>query len=91
MATSMQNRKGGLQPSADAIAEMATRGGDVSSYFTNKFTVARPIRRVNVDLAEGTLRELDEWALSEERHRERARRRDRHPAPGVGHIAKIML
>ena len=28
-------------PSADAIAEMASRGEDVSVYFTNKFTVVR--------------------------------------------------
>ena len=36
--------------SADEIAEMASRGKDVSAYFTNKFTVVRPVRRVNVDL-----------------------------------------
>jgi Ribbon-helix-helix protein, copG family len=47
---------------ADEIAEMASRGEDVSSYFTNKFTVVRPVRRVNVDLTEGMLRELDERA-----------------------------
>ena len=46
-------------PTADEIAEMATRGEDVSAYFTNKFTVVRPVRRVNVDLTEGMLRELD--------------------------------
>lgn len=46
-------------PTADEIAEMATRGEDVSRYFTNKFTVIRPVRRVNVDLTEGMLRELD--------------------------------
>jgi hypothetical protein len=49
-------------PTADEIAEIATRGGDVSTYFTNKFTVVRPVRRVNVDLTEGMLRELDERA-----------------------------
>ena len=49
-------------PTADEIAEMASRGEDVSSYFTNKFTVVRPIRRVNIDLTEGMLRELDERA-----------------------------
>jgi len=27
---------------ADEIAEMASRGEDVSRYFTNKFTVVRP-------------------------------------------------
>jgi hypothetical protein len=46
-------------PTADQIAEMATRGEDVSAYFTNKFTIVRPVRRVNVDLTEGMLRELD--------------------------------
>jgi len=49
-------------PAADEIAEMASRGEDVSSYFTNSFTVVRPVRRVNVDLTEGMLRELDERA-----------------------------
>ena len=47
------------QPTADEIAEIASRGEDVSAYFTNKFTVVRPIRRVNVDLTQGMLRELD--------------------------------
>ena len=41
---------------------MASRGEDVSPYFTNKFTVVRPVRRVNVDLTQGILRELDERA-----------------------------
>ena len=49
-------------PSADEIADMATRGDDVSTYFTNQFAVVRPIRRVNVDLTQGMLRELDERA-----------------------------
>ena len=45
--------------SADEIAEMATRGEDISGFFTNKFTVACPVRRVNVDLTQGMLRDLD--------------------------------
>ena len=49
-------------PSADELAEMATRGEDVSKFFTNQFTVVRPVRRVNVDLTQGMLRELDERA-----------------------------
>ena len=49
-------------PTADQIAEMASRGEDVSVYFTNKFTVVRPVRRVNVDLTVGMLRELDAQA-----------------------------
>lgn len=48
--------------SADDIAEKASRGEDVSAYFTNKFTVVRPVHRVNVDLTEGMLRQLDERA-----------------------------
>ena len=47
---------------ADEIAEMASRGEDVSDYFTNTFTVVKPVRRVNVDLTEGMLRKLDERA-----------------------------
>ncbi|MBI3695788.1 MAG: ribbon-helix-helix protein, CopG family [Acidobacteria bacterium] len=38
---------------------MASRGEDISAYFTNKFTVVRPVKRVNIDLTEGMLRELD--------------------------------
>lgn len=34
----------------------------MSAHFTNKFTVVRPVRRVNVDLTQGMLRELDERA-----------------------------
>jgi hypothetical protein len=49
-------------PSAEEIAEKASRGEDVSSYFSNMFTVIRPIHRVNVDLTQGMLRELDEQA-----------------------------
>jgi metal-responsive CopG/Arc/MetJ family transcriptional regulator len=41
---------------------MGSRGEDVSAYFTNKFTIVRPVRRINVDLTEGMLRELDERA-----------------------------
>ena len=42
---------------ADEIAEKASRGEDISSYFTNKFTIVRPIRGVNLDLTQGMLRE----------------------------------
>jgi hypothetical protein len=35
---------------------MASRGQDVSAHFSNKFTV---VRRVNVDLTQGMLRDLD--------------------------------
>jgi len=49
-------------PTADEIADRASRGEDVSAYFTNRFTVVRPVRRVNIDLTEGMLRKLDGWA-----------------------------
>ncbi len=39
-------------PSADEIAAMAYRGENVSACFANKFTVFRPIGRVNVDLTQ---------------------------------------
>jgi hypothetical protein len=48
--------------SPDEIAEKASRGEDISGYFTNKFTVVRPVRRVNVDLTAGMLRRLDQRA-----------------------------
>ena len=47
---------------ADEIADMASRGEDISADFTSKFTVVRPVRRVNVDLTDGMLRELDRRA-----------------------------
>jgi hypothetical protein len=46
-------------PTAEMIAEMASRGEDVSAYFTNRFAVVRPVHRVNVDLTQGMLRDLD--------------------------------
>ncbi len=48
--------------SADEIAEKASRGENIRLFFTNKFTVVRPVQRVNVDLTRGMLRELDERA-----------------------------
>jgi hypothetical protein len=35
---------------ADEIAEMASQGEDVSSYFANRFTVVRPVKQVTDDL-----------------------------------------
>jgi hypothetical protein len=43
-------KKSRAKLSADEIADMATRGQDISAYFTNKFTVVRPVRRVGVAL-----------------------------------------
>lgn len=47
---------------ADQIAVIASKGHDISAHFTNKFTMVRPIRRVNVDHTQGMLRELDQGA-----------------------------
>lgn len=48
---------------AERIAEMADRGKDVSSHFTNRFTVVRPaVQRVNIDFATPMLKELDREA-----------------------------
>ena len=54
----MPNKSKSL-PNAEQIAEMATRGENVSAFFSNKFTVVRPVHRVNVDLTHGMLRDLD--------------------------------
>ncbi len=48
--------------SADQIAEMATRGKDISRFFTNKGKMMPPIQRVNVDFTLPMLKELDEEA-----------------------------
>ena len=54
----MPNKSKSL-PTAEQIAEMGTRGESVSAFFSNKFTVVRPVHRVNVDLTHGMLRDLD--------------------------------
>ena len=48
--------------SAEAIADMADQGKDVSQFFTNKGKMMGPIQRVNLDLAPGMLEELDHAA-----------------------------
>ena len=55
---SMEN-KSNQSPSADEIAEMATGGEDVSKFFTNEFTVVRPIRQLNLDPTPKILRKRD--------------------------------
>ncbi len=50
---------------AEAIAEKASRGEDISAHFTNQFTVVRPaVQRVNVDFTAPMLKELDHEAES---------------------------
>jgi len=54
----------GRARNADEIADMASRGEDVSGYFTNKFTVVKPPRHMCVDPPRGevaqTEAEIDE-------------------------------
>ena len=46
-------------PTAEEIAELAMKGEDISSYFTNKGKMIPPIKRVNVDFTSDMLQELD--------------------------------
>jgi hypothetical protein len=47
----------------EKIAEMADLGQDISSHFTNRFTVVKPaVHRVNVDFTAPMLKELDHEA-----------------------------
>lgn len=55
----MKNTAKMNRPSADEIAEMATKGEDVSRFFTNKGEMKPAIQRVNVDFGVGMLKELD--------------------------------
>jgi len=47
---------------ADEIADLADKGEDISSFFTNTGKMMPPIQRVNVDFALPMLQELDERA-----------------------------
>ncbi len=55
-------RKPAKPVSADAIARLADRGEDVSSFFKGQGRMMRPIQRVNVDLTAAMLEELDRAA-----------------------------
>jgi len=48
--------------SAEQIARMATRGEDISGFFTNRLRMVYPIQRVNVDFTGPMLAELDDAA-----------------------------
>ncbi len=52
-------RKRRAGPTAEAIAQMADKGRDVSQFFTNGGRMMSPIQRVNVDFAAPMLEELD--------------------------------
>jgi len=55
----MKNTAKKKVPTADEIAELAMKGEDVSSFFTNKGEMRPPIQRVNVDFTLDMLKELD--------------------------------
>ena len=48
---------------AEAIGRKAERGIDVSRYFTNNGRMMPPIRKIDVDLTDPILNELDEVAM----------------------------
>jgi hypothetical protein len=48
--------------SAEAIARLADRGKDISSFFKGQGRMVQPIQRVNVDLTATMLKELDRAA-----------------------------
>ena len=49
-------------PTADEIAELASRGENISRFFTRKGKMMPPIQRVNVDFTAPMLQELDSEA-----------------------------
>ena len=56
------SKKSTRKLSADAIAEMADSGKNISKFFSNSGTMKSPIQRVNVDFTETMLEELDSIA-----------------------------
>ncbi|MCE3014112.1 MAG: ribbon-helix-helix protein, CopG family [Proteobacteria bacterium] len=56
------SKKSTRKLSADAIAEMADNGKNISKFFSNSGTMKSPIQRVNVDFTETMLEELDSIA-----------------------------
>ena len=56
------SKKSTRKLSADAIAEMADNGKNISKFFSNSGTMKSPIQRVNVDFTEAMLEELDSIA-----------------------------
>ena len=58
-----KTRKRPNAPTAESIARMADQGKDISGFFTNRGKMVHPIQRVNVDLTEQMLGELDQLAV----------------------------
>lgn len=57
-----RTRKTATPVSADAIAQLADQGKDVSGFFRGKGRMVQPIQRVNLDLTAAMLDELDKAA-----------------------------
>jgi Ribbon-helix-helix protein, copG family len=57
-----KTRKAAKPVSADAIARLADRGKDVTSFFKGQGRMVQPIQRVNVDVTTTMLEELDKAA-----------------------------
>jgi len=55
-------RKSAKPVSADAIAQRAEKGNDVSRFFKGQGRMVQPIQRVNVDVTASMLEELDKAA-----------------------------
>jgi hypothetical protein len=55
-------RKSAKPVSAEAIAQLADRGQDVSRFFRGRGRMVQPIQRVNVDVTATMLEELDKAA-----------------------------
>jgi hypothetical protein len=51
------NQKARKAASAEDIARLADRDGDVSRFFSNKGQIISPIQEANVDLAPGMLKQ----------------------------------
>ena len=45
-------KKRKIKVAADEIADKASRGEDISAYFTNEFTVVRPVPRGDQDITQ---------------------------------------
>lgn len=55
-------RKSAKPVSAEAIAQLADQGQDVSHFFRGQGRMVQPIQRVNVDVTAAMLEELDKAA-----------------------------
>ena len=50
------------RPTADAVADMADRGLDISRFFTNQGEMKQPLASIRVNITQDMLQELDQLA-----------------------------